>query len=262
MRRALQTSSPLTVAFSSVVVNAIFLWPIAIIFTSFDQAGLEGLLILIFAGLLAPTLGRLLRFMAVDKLGLALSAPLVETTPLFGAFLAVTILQETLTLQIGIGIVCVVLGVMLFGAREGIRLTKMGVIISLASAAAFAGSDISRKVGITAVNSPFLGAAIGVTVAIIVYFLFSVSMNQPIASPRTWNRYNYLTGILTGAGVSFIFTALFVERVIIVQPLVASTPILTLFFTWIFLRKLERVTSNIAIAAILVVVGSIIVATA
>ena len=163
LRRALQTSSPLTTAFASVAVNAIVLWPVAIMLTPFSRVGLEGIIPLLFAGLMAPSLARLLQFMAVDRLGVALSTPLIETTPLFGAVFAVSILHEEITIPIGIGITIVVLGVMILGSRESVKLTRTGVVLALLSAVLFAGADIGRKIGIILVSSPFLGAAVGAT---------------------------------------------------------------------------------------------------
>lgn len=262
LKRSLQTSSPLTTVFATVVVNAVLLWPLALLFTNFEQVRIEGIMICVAAGILAPTIGRLLRFMAVDRLGVALTAPLVETIPIFGALFAITMLGEEVTLQIGLGMLAVVAGAMVLVSREGMRFTKIGVILSLSSALIFALADVIRKMAITAVDSPFLGAAVGVTVAIVTYFAFSLVVKQPIASPRTWTRFNYLTGILTGLALSAIFMALFIDRVVIVQSLVATAPLFTLFFTWIFLRKLEHVSSSIFVAGIFVVIGSILVATA
>ena len=262
LKRSLQTSSPLTTVFATVVVNAVLLWPLALLFTNFEQVRIEGIMICVAAGILAPTMGRLLRFMAVDKLGVALTAPLVETIPIFGALFAITLLGEEVTLQIGLGMFAVVAGAMVLVSREGMRFTKIGVILSLGSALIFAAADVVRKIAITAVDSPFLGAAVGVTVAIVTYLVFSLVVKQPIASPKTWTRFNYLTGILTGLALCAIFMALFIERVVIVQSLVATAPLFTLFFTWIFLRKLEHVSSSIFVAGIFVVIGSILVATA
>ena len=190
LRRALQTSSPLTTAFASVAVNAIVLWPVAIMLTPFSRVGLEGIIRLLFAGLMAPSLARLLQFMAVDRLGVALSTPLIETTPLFGAVFAVSILHEEITIPIGIGITIVVLGVMILGSRESVKLTRTGVVLALLSAVLFAGADIGRKIGIILVSSPFLGAAVGATVGIAAYFLFSIVTKTPIASPKKWTRFD------------------------------------------------------------------------
>ncbi len=260
LRRALQTSSPLTTAFASVAVNAIVLWPVAIMLTPFSRVGLEGIIPLLFAGLMAPSLARLLQFMAVDRLGVALSTPLIETMPLFGAVFAVSILHEEITIPIGIGITIVVLGVMILGSRESVKLTRTGVVLALLSAVLFAGADIGRKIGIILVSSPFLGAAVGATVGIAAYFLFSIVTKTPIASPKKWTRFDYLTGILTGVGIASVFSALFVEKVVVVQPLQSTTPLFALFFTWVFLRRLENVTASTCLAAILIVIGSILVA--
>jgi uncharacterized membrane protein len=56
-----------------------------------------------------------------------------------------------------------------------------------------------------------------------------------------------------------VFYALSHGKVVIVEPLVSSNPVLTLFFTAIFLRDLEAVNLRVIGGALLTVMGTILV---
>ena len=259
----METTTPLTASFVSVLVNAVFLWPLALVLTPLDKVGSYGIFVLVLAGLAAPTAGRLLRFIAVEKLGVAPSAPLISTVPLFSTIIAVAFLGEVVNLQIGIGTVAVVMGVAVLSLGEGkIMVSKLGLITALGSAFAYGIAAVLFRVGALLVDSPIFGAAVGSTVALSVYLGLAIVSKKPIDHPRRWNRFNYLNGVFTGLGLALTISALFLERVVIIAPLLAIIPLFTILFTWIFLRKLERVTMGIVLAAVLAVVGSVLVATA
>lgn len=263
LRRALQTNNALTVTFVSVLSNTLYFWPAAVFLTPWDRVGYDGLLPLIAGGLLAPAFGRILWVMAVDKLGAARSAPLFETTPLFSVLFAVSFLGEAVNLQIGLGLLAIVSGVMVLSLGHGkLMLSRAGVVISLVSAAAFGGAANLYRVGAISVNSPILGAAIGVSMASILYLVLSVISKKPIDNPRKWSRFTYLNGVFTGLALSSMWTALFLQKVVIVAPLFSITPVFTLLLSWIFLRKLEKLSFIIIAAAFLVILGSVFVVTA
>jgi drug/metabolite transporter, DME family len=56
-----------------------------------------------------------------------------------------------------------------------------------------------------------------------------------------------------------VFYALSHGKVVIVEPLVSSNPVLTLLFTAIFLRDLEAINLRVIIGALLTVTGTILV---
>jgi uncharacterized membrane protein len=59
-----------------------------------------------------------------------------------------------------------------------------------------------------------------------------------------------------------VFYALSHGKVVIVEPLVSSNPVLTLLLTAIFLRDVEALSRRVIIGALLTVVGTILVITA
>ena len=260
IRRALQTTDALNATLASVLINAILLWPAALLLTKFDQVGWPGVAVLVAAGLLAPTFGRLLRFMAVEKLGVAPAAPLIATSPFFAAIFAVLLLGEEITLEIGLGTLFTMLGIVLLSSREEkVRLSRLGVMVSLVSAASFGLGDVIRKVGATLVGSPLLGAAVGASVAAPVYLLLGVATKRRIERPTRWTRFNVANGVFTTLALSFTFVALFSELVVIVEPLIGTTPLFTLVLIVLFLKKIEKVSAMILASSILVVSGSALI---
>ncbi|MAH21478.1 MAG: hypothetical protein CMO12_01540 [Thaumarchaeota archaeon] len=262
LKKALQTTSSLTVTIASVAPAAIIFVPAVIFLAPPHMVSLNTIVVLIVAGLMAPTSARFFRFMAVDKMGVAPAAPIGGTSALFSAVIAAAVLGEVITVQIGIGTLAVVAGVIILSLGEGkTQLSKAGVTMALISAVTFGGASVARKIGVEAASSPLLGAAIGATVATISYAILASATNQTIDHPRSWNRFTYATAIFSSVSLIFIFSALFLERVVIVQPLLSTSPLYQLLFSWIFLKKVEHVSSSIVIAGITVVLGSILVVT-
>jgi drug/metabolite transporter (DMT)-like permease len=64
----------------------------------------------------------------------------------------------------------------------------------------------------------------------------------------------------TGAILSF-FSALNIGQVVRVEPLVACNPLLTILWTGIFLRQIERLTGRIILGALVTVAGTVLVVT-
>ena len=96
---------------SSTVVTMIF----ALIFHSKEILALSPMAFLwfILAGLITFLGGRLLNFQAINLVGASKASAVVSATPLFAAILAVTFLNETVNLMLGIGTMMIVTGIAL-----------------------------------------------------------------------------------------------------------------------------------------------------
>ena len=101
---------------SSTVVTMIF----ALIFHSKEILALSpmGFLWFILAGLITFLGGRLLNFQAINLVGASKASAVVSATPLFAAILAVTFLNETVNLMLGIGTMMIVTGIALVVIQE------------------------------------------------------------------------------------------------------------------------------------------------
>ncbi|HCE76175.1 MAG TPA: hypothetical protein DEP04_06055 [Dehalococcoidia bacterium] len=72
----------------------------------------------ILAGLITFLGGRLLNFQAINLVGASKASAVVSATPLFAAILAVTFLNETVNLMLGIGTMMIVTGIALVVMQE------------------------------------------------------------------------------------------------------------------------------------------------
>ena len=101
---------------SSTVVTMIF----ALIFHSKEILALSPMAFLwfILAGLITFLGGRLLNFQAINLVGASKASAVVSATPLFAAILAVTFLNETVNLMLGIGTMMIVPGIALVVMQE------------------------------------------------------------------------------------------------------------------------------------------------
>ena len=101
---------------SSTVVTMIF----ALIFHSKEILALSPMAFLwfILAGLITFLGGRLLNFQAIQLVGASKASAVVSATPLFAAILAVTFLNETVNLMLGIGTMMIVTGIALVVMQE------------------------------------------------------------------------------------------------------------------------------------------------
>ena len=72
----------------------------------------------ILAGLITFLGGRLLNFQAIDLVGASKASAVVSSTPLFAAILAVSFLNETVSMMLGIGTTMIVTGIALVVIQE------------------------------------------------------------------------------------------------------------------------------------------------
>ncbi|MFH1560728.1 MAG: EamA family transporter [Chloroflexota bacterium] len=68
-----------------------------------------------------------------------------------------------------------------------------------------------------------------------------------------------LSGIASSAGVTSLYFALSNSPVVVVSPVAAITPLVTLILAHIFLQRLERITKRTVLGTLLVVSGVIII---
>jgi drug/metabolite transporter (DMT)-like permease len=66
-------------------------------------------------------------------------------------------------------------------------------------------------------------------------------------------------GCASAFGVSCWYLALTVAPVVIVTPVIAANPLVTIFLTAIFLRNVEQVTPRVILGAGLVIIGVVII---
>src|SRR2546422_6887857 len=148
IRRGLRGGDPYTGFWINVVVGTTSLWTAVIVTGGPGHVSIRGALLFGLAGLIGTVGGRLLRFVAIEKVGASISAALINLNPFVASALAILLLGERITLPIVVGTSVIVAGTTLLsvgGKRLGFRPRQLP--LPLLSAGWFGGGAVLRKLG-------------------------------------------------------------------------------------------------------------------
>ncbi|HJX10748.1 MAG TPA: DMT family transporter [Candidatus Binatia bacterium] len=266
VRRALVHSNALTGSFISLGTSAAIFWLLALALVPLSTLQAPGVGFFVAAGVFAPAIGQTLGYVGMEKIGVARSAPIVNTSPIFSSIFAVFILGEVWTRQNMLGTCLVILGIIVLSSSKAAagEWRKKDIIYPLLGAVAFGISTTLRKSGLMTVPLPLLAAAVTVGTAFVV-LLFIIQVRggrRALKFHRQSNGWLFGAALVnTGAILSF-FSALNLGKVVRVEPLVACNPLLTILWAAIFLRQIERLSPRIIFGALVTVAGTVLVVTA
>jgi uncharacterized membrane protein len=263
IRRGLVESNAMTGAFISLSMSAAVLWLALPFFVPLSALWDPAALIFVAAGIFAPGIGRTLSYVGIEKIGVARSVPIANSSPIFASIFAVIFLGETWVLQNVTGTLMVIGGVILLSLAkppEG-EWRKLDIIYPLIGAVAFGASTILRKAGLGFINTPLLGAAVtALTAALFSFTLLQIRGGKAAFKlTRRSAAWLFSAGAFNTTAMLSVFFALSHGKVVIVEPLVSSNPVTTLLLTAIFLRDVESLTARVTMGAALTVVGTILV---
>ena len=247
----------------NLVVGTIVLWSLTFIFLPSLSLDSRAFMLFALAGAIAPFLGRLFLFDSIRRLGSSLAGPLYGSFPLFASITAVIFLGEKITLLIFLGTLTIILGVgiisiMEIGPRQKFR--KLDLCIPILAAFCFGFSGPIRKLGLDLLDFPILGAAVGslTALACLTFLLiFRGELSFPINEEGS--IYFVMTGLVTSIALVALFFALSFGTVVLVIPLMGTSPLFVLIFSRIFFKRIEKITPFLVIGAILIVAGSALV---
>lgn len=265
VRRGLVHSNALTGSFISLGTSAVVFWLLVIAFIPLAALRTPAIGFFIAGGFFAPAIGQTLGYIGMERLGVARSSPIVNTSPIFSSVLAVVFLGEVWVVQNIIGTCLVILGVIVLSSRNAAQAEwrLKDVSYPVLAAVSFGISTTLRKIGLTVIAEPLLAAAVTLGTAFIV--LLAIIQLRGGRRQLKINRQSsgWLFGaavVNTGAILSFFF-ALNVGQVVRVEPLVACNPLLTILWTGIFLRQIERLSGRTILGALITVAGTVLVVT-
>ena len=140
----------------------------------------------------------------------------------------------------------------------------VGILAAGLSAVAFGFARTSRRLGLDEMPDPLVGAAVGALAGLLTHVVVQAasgrlrlmvgsSIREP--RPRLW-----AAGALSAVGLFSFFAALTFEPLAHVAVIAASETILTLVLSSVLLRRTERLSPRIAVPAICVFAGGMLVA--
>jgi uncharacterized membrane protein len=264
-KKALRTSNPATGVITSLLINIVFLWTVALLIVPIASVASASLLIFVAVGFFQPGLTRLLTYKGIDALGVAITDPIRATTPIFSAAMAILFLGEKITVPIVVATFMIIAGITLLSWRVGSMKLKSSAVFlwyPIAASALAGASQVVRKFGLAAIPHPFLAAAVTATSSFVVSVLTLWYVEK---SQETWKMNRDCFGWFIAAGVTVslamvcIYYALDLGKVSVVIPLSSTGPFFSLIFTALFLRDVERVTLRIVIAASMIIGGVLVI---
>jgi len=257
IRQGLRGSDPFAGFWINLVVGTVGLWA-AVIFTGGPgRVSARGALFFVCAGLIGTVGGRLLRFVAIERVGASIAAALINLNPFFASALAIVVLGERITLPIVAGTAVIVAGTTLLsigGKRLGFQPRHLA--LPLLSAVCFGVVAVLRKLGLSGTGA-VLGSAINVTTALVAFTAFLLAAGRPevmVCRGRSLAHFA-AAGLLENAGVFMNVVALGMGTVSVVTPLYGTAPIFVLFLAPFFLRDVETLRVRVVVGTLLIVLG-------
>jgi drug/metabolite transporter, DME family len=260
-KRGLRYSTPITVTLVSVTVHAATLWTALLLTGGIPKVSWWVLFLFALTGTLQPIV-RLLTYFGIHYVGASRGTTLRSSHPLFSTTLAIVFLGEQVSLAIIAGTILIVAGIGLISwqpeAQSGsFRWAHLGYPLGAAFLAGI--SHPLRRYALNLANEPLYFAAIIGVVSLTwlaSYIVLPTGTEQPV-----WNRQSLgwflMAGVFETSGILLVIIALSIGQVVIVSPIVATSPLWILVGTSLFLRGIERLTLRTVLGAVCVVSGTI-----
>jgi drug/metabolite transporter, DME family len=178
IRRGLVESNAVAGSFISLTMTALLLCSLLAFFVPPSALWTPAIAIFVAAGIFAPGIGRTLSYLGIEKIGVAGSVPIVNSSPIFAFICAVIFLAEAWVLQNIMGTLLVITGVVTLSIVRPAtgEWRKRDIVFPIIGAVAFGASAILRKTGLDFVPIPILAAA--VTAASAALFSFGLLQIQ------------------------------------------------------------------------------------
>ena len=248
----------------NLAVNALFLWLYVFVFVGNPDLWHPVNAIFIAVGVLVPGVARFLIFKGMERLGAPISACLTNSGPLFAIAFAILFLGEHPTATNVLGAVSIVGGIIALswkGATKTWRTRDLG--FPLTAALLFAARDNLVRFAVVQIRFPVVGAAIAATTSLLTMgAMYAVLGNKKPLPPSAGKGAIYFafSGFANFLSYALTYTALSLERVSIISPLVNASSLFVLPLALLFLRDVERLTPRKIGAIALVILGVLLIA--
>jgi drug/metabolite transporter (DMT)-like permease len=260
----LQYSRPLGATLISLSARTVTLWAAVFLTGGIPDFLFSALLVFVILGIL-QSVTSLLTFVGLHKIGTSRSQPLRNTYPLWSALIAVTLMHENAGWMILGGTFLVVGGVVLISWKPDVPPPdyRWWHILYSLGAGVLAGIAFPlRRYGLTISDEPvFFGAVVAVVslVGAIPYLLLARENRALVWHPKGVMCF-VASGFFEAIGALLSLIALSTGRVVVVSPIVATTPLWNLLIAIVFLRGREEINLRTIAGTVCVVVGSAAIA--
>ena len=262
-RLGMRNSNPLTAAAVGLSVRTILLWSAVYLSGGVPAVEMLPLVLFVLLGFL-QTATSLFTFTGIARMGAARAEPLRNSYPLWSAIIAMSFLGEVAGVAVLAGTLLVVLGVALISWRpEALSAAyRWWHAVFPLTAGLFAGIAFPvRRYAFNISNEPLFFAAVLAIVSLVSlgpYRAAAMRKQHPV-----WHRraipYFLLSGCFETLGALLSFVALSRGVVVVVSPIVATTPLWTVLLTAFCLRGVETIHARTVAGTICVVTGTVLI---
>jgi drug/metabolite transporter (DMT)-like permease len=207
----------------------------------------------------------LLYYQGLKKLGAPVNSSFFSVYPLYTSFLAVLFLSEFLAPGNWAGILIVFLGGILveWSSREArhSQHSKKDLIYPVLGGIALGFGSLLRKSALNLFDAPVLGVSIAYTASLLPFLVmlaFSAQTRRELVLKRDMRMF-WVAGVGQAITWMLSFVALSFDEVSVITPLLSIEPVFVALFAFLYLRKIEQVSSKLVVSIVLTVVGVVLV---
>jgi drug/metabolite transporter (DMT)-like permease len=256
-RQGLRYASPAAGAAIGVPSSTLVFWCLAPFLLDTGGFNLAAAGMFALVGLFFPAAVTLLTYTGNQRMGPTITSSISCTTPLFALSGAIVFLGEELSAGNMLGTAAIVLGMLALSWSGDARARNWplwAIALPFAAAALRALAQVLTKAGLALWASPYAAGLIGYTVSAVVILAATRLRAAHQPADRRATPWFVATGMLNGASLFLMYTALAEGKVALVSPIVATYPLFTLALSLLLLRQ-ERVPPRVALGAVLTVAG-------
>ena len=240
-------------------LNALFLWLYIVLFVELVDLWTPANLIFVLVGIFVPGVARFFMFKGMERLGASITSCLTNTTPLFATYFAILFLQERPTITNLLGTFSIVAGIIALSWKGATKTWPTSdLLFPLTSAFLFASRDNLVRFGLLHIDSPIVGAAIAATTSFVTMSLIYIAFEEKQPLGKSVGRGFALfaaAGFINFLSYVFAYTALSMERVSLMSPLINGSSLFILPLSALFLKDVEQLTLRKIAAVLLVILG-------
>ncbi len=257
--KGMRGSNALSAALISTSVQA----GILTTFLIFQLPSLNWMAVALFAlsGVFALGVGRLLYFVAVGRIGLAVSSAVIGCNPLISALLAIVLLGEGFVFAVFVGALLVVVGIFFLSGVTRQTTGGGALVVPFLSAFSYSLANVIRKAALNFQPDPTLGAQMGAmagSLCLLAYLITTGRLGEVRADRRGLGYYS-AAGATQALGWFALMVAMEMGTVAVVTTIVYSYPLFSLLLSWMFLRGQEDLSLRVIAGCVLIVAGVVYV---
>lgn len=248
----------------SIISTVVFYWLMAPVLLDAAHWSNSAIWIFVLVGLFRPSFTANLAMFAMRYLGPTLSSSMASVSPLFAAAFGVLLLGEDLSWATALGTVGIIAAVVVLAGRKMDTASDWplwALFLPIGVALVRSIGHVLIKFGMADIPDPYFAGLIAFSVSAVV--VIAAQGLRPSRRHVAWRTaapyYFVLGGVVIGAAVLCLNTALLNAPLIAVVPIVAASPIFTMILSVLVFRR-EKFTPRIVLAVFMVVASVLFIA--